>query len=150
MSVIPEDQFDVKEKVKCPCGAVVMIKNLRAHEKTAKHLNGGVVKRKEVYAPKTDPALAVSQDSFGRDKFVSIPKPKQEVMESDEEEGEDDYNDEFEQLVEDDLKTLSDKLDLVIETLNAGFSALLGSEMDTIPEGEESDQKPDESKNETK
>ena len=139
---IPEEEVSTGARVKCSCGSEIMLKNIKQHEKTAKHKNGGVVSR---YKTKVPAEILVGKTCLDENKFTTIPKPsntprpKKEKLpvhfSEDEEDGE---SDEFEDIVLDDLKTLHEKIDHLIQLVDSGFSALLGdTELETIPEGDE-------------
>lgn len=140
MAERPENEVSCHERVKCSCGAEVLQKNLKQHEKTKKHQNGGVVVR-ETGKVKVPAQVAVAETCLGTKKYTELPRaapPKKEAKDEEETDGEgEEGDDEFEDIVLDDIKTINDKMDHIIELINAGFSALLGGEMDTIEEGEE-------------
>ncbi len=152
---IPEEEVSVNERVKCPCGSEVMLKNLKQHEKTAKHQNGGKVSRKATH-DKWPAEIQLSKNCLDENQFKTLdqsaaaytpttkvqrdiaapikPVKKTVSIKAPETESDED-DDDFEEIVLDDLKTLDNKLEAVIELLNQGFSALLGDEkLPTIPE----------------
>jgi hypothetical protein len=137
-----EEDVSVHQRVKCACGSEVLLKNLKAHEKTKKHLNGGVVERTRPPA-----IVAIGETCLGTKKYTQLQKkePEQKAPVRDQKDeaedagsDDDDESDQFEDIVLDDIATLSEKLDELMELVNAGFSALLGPEaMPTIEEGDE-------------
>lgn len=140
--LLEEEEVSCLERVKCPCGSEVLMKNLKAHEKTKKHLNGGVVVRKGLTYDTTTPAkVAIEKTCLDTKQYKTItpivPQPPSRPDTGDEDPDLDD-DDEFEDIILEDIKTLSDKIDRLYDLVDAGFSMLLGDkELDDVPEGEE-------------
>lgn len=95
-------------------------------------MNGGKIVRKE-----KEPATILAQQTcLDGVKFSAIKQPGKTCPKVKDEEEESDEDD-FEDVVLDDLQSIAERLDSVLEIINAGFSALLGGEdlkLDSIQE----------------
>lgn len=140
MSAIDESEVSVQDRVKCACGSEILLKNLKAHEKTKKHQNGGVVSRKGTTYKEKEPAeISVSDSLTGLTgkKFCRADNKARPKAPEPEDLSEDDDEDDFEDIVLDDIKTINDKLDQIFNLVDAGFNALLGGDLSPVPEEKE-------------
>jgi hypothetical protein len=155
MAEIEEKDVGVQERVRCSCGSEIMLKNMKAHTKTLKHQNGGKVSRVGLTRDtfNTIPAQVSVKDTCLDERIYKKippeeqkqPKPKKAVKFEDNSHDESDEED-FETIVLADLQTLGDRMDRVddrmdeiLNLLNAGFGALLGNDLETLEEGDEKD-----------
>jgi DNA-directed RNA polymerase subunit RPC12/RpoP len=124
-SIIPEEEISVKEKVKCSCGSTVLLKNLKSHEKTQKHLSGGVVSRKGEKRDRSDtPVARVSEDCIGNLKYEKLSPLKAKVSiikaNNSNSNNDDDGEDEelpFEEEVLEELDNINEKLDAIVQLI---------------------------------
>ncbi len=117
------------QKITCACGSEILAKNISAHNKTKKHqlATGGTIEPKKPKIEITTQVEPCTNSNIPSKKFTFNTR-------HDEDDDEDDDEQNFEDDVLDRLEHIEDVLANLTKLMNDGFGLLLGEDLKTIKE----------------